>query len=325
MNKKPTRLAYTTILFMLVVSIAIPTLHSTGATTATLLEFSLPIPEAEGEDWNTLVGVGTVLRYPPDWQGQPYQAQGNVRDGATYEFIWTDERGVAARIDMLEIVEPDVGKAAMASEMSHWREHSGHRVEPATVQGHSAWWIQMQEPQSEPPWAMSFAELVWIDYGERVYRLRLRCRAEAEEEGKRVLRQMLSTLEMKAIDWSLAAESLLGFSGGEAMNAANTPSALAGVPYDRSAAYDYAETYWNELNNDDGCYLWYNGSTLDCTYHAGDWGVDGAHFVNRAVRAGGRPIPGLWDGAALRVTDLRNWLQSDGVANYSFSVPGRGR
>ena len=100
MNKKPTALSYMTILFVLVISITIPTLHSTGSTTAIPIEFSLPIPEADVEDWNTLVGVGTMFHYPPGWQGRPYQAQGGVRDGATYEFLRSDERGLVTRIDV---------------------------------------------------------------------------------------------------------------------------------------------------------------------------------------------------------------------------------
>lgn len=99
MNKKPTVLSYTTILLVLVISITIPTLYSTGSTAATPIKFSLPITEAEMEDWNTVVGVGTMFHYPSGWQGRPYQAQGGVRDGATYEFVWADEQGVTARID----------------------------------------------------------------------------------------------------------------------------------------------------------------------------------------------------------------------------------
>ena len=61
MSKKPTALSYKTILLVLVISTAIPTLHSTGSTAATPIEFSLPITEAKTEDWNTLIGVGTML------------------------------------------------------------------------------------------------------------------------------------------------------------------------------------------------------------------------------------------------------------------------
>ena len=322
MNKKPTALSCTTIVIVLAVSTSILKLHSTGSTAAKPIEFSLPITETEMEDWNALVGVGTVLHYPPDWQGQPYQAQGGVRDGATYEFVWVDERGVVARIDVLEIVNPDTGAEAMASEVSHWQQHGprrGHRLEQVTVQDHPAWWINGGSTDGVA--SANVTDIVWIDEGERMYRFRLRCRAEARREGERVLRQMLSTLEPKAVDWSRAAEPQQGLTGGAAASEAYTPAALAGVPYDRSAAYGYAETYWDGSNptNDDGCYLWYNGSTLDCTYHDGDWGVDGAHFVNRAVHAGGRPIPGLWDGAALRVADLRGWLQSDGWTSVAAS------
>jgi hypothetical protein len=320
MNKKPTALSYTTILLVLVISIAIPTLHSTGSTAATPIEFSLPITGAKMEEWNTLVGVGTMFHYPPDWQGRPYRAQGGVRDGATYEFVWTNEQGVTARIDVLEIVNPDTGAVAMASEVSYWQQQGprrGYRLEQIMEQDHPAWWISGGATDGVAD--ANVTDVVWIDEGKRVYRFRLHCRAEVRQASERVLRQMLSTLEPKAVDWSRAAEPRQGLSGGEARGEAYTPAALAGVPYDRSATYDYAETYWDVLNNDDACYLWYNGSTLDCTYHDGDWGVDGAHFMNRAVHAGGRPIPGLWGGAALRVADLRDWLQSDGWTGVDAS------
>lgn len=70
-------------------------------------EFSLPLTEVEMEGWHVLAGVGAILHYPPEWQGRPYQAQGGVRDSATYELVWSDERGVAARIEILEIVNPE--------------------------------------------------------------------------------------------------------------------------------------------------------------------------------------------------------------------------
>ena len=62
----------------------------------------------------------------------------------------------------------------------------------------------------------------------------------------------------------------------------------------------------------DSCYLWYNGSILDCVQNAGDFGEDGAHFLNRAVYAGGRPIPGLYAVSAVNVAGLRNWSLADG-------------
>jgi len=293
----------------------IPIWQSSGSTATIPPEFTLSIPETEVEDWNTLIGVGSRLRYPPDWQGRPYRAQGSVRDGATYEFVRSDEHGVVARIDVLEIVNPDTGAEAMASELAYWRQHGprrGYRLEQVTVQDHPAWRVSGGDRDSIA--SANVTGMVWVEQDERVYRFRLRCQAEASEESKHVLRQMLSTLEATTVDWSRAAEPPPTLSGVEALSGMNTISAFASVAYDRDAAYDYAETYWDGSSptNDDGCYLWYNGSTLDCTYHAGDWGVDGAHFVNRAVHAGGRSIPGLWEGAALRVADLRDWLQSDG-------------
>ncbi len=315
MFKKPTVLSYTTILFVLVVSIAIPPLHSTDSAAVESGEPFSPTSEASVEDWDTLVGVGTVFYYPPDWQARPYQAQGGVRDGAAYEFVWADARGVAARIEVLEIVERSSGVRSLTSELSYWQQHGperGYEVTRATVRDWPAWWIDGGGTE---------AEMLWVDAGERVYRFRLHCRAEAREEGVRVLRRMLATLEVTEVDWSRAAGPPSVPSSGRATSGVElAPAALTGVPYYRRAAYAYAETYWEQQGNDDGCYLWYNDDgTLDCQQNPGDDRVDGAHFVNRAVHAGGRPIPGLWDGAALRVADLRDWLVSDGWTEIAAS------
>ncbi len=298
----------------------IPSWQSSGSAVAISPEFTLPIPKTE--DWHTFIGVGSVLHYPPDWRGRPYRAQGSVRDGATYEFVRANEHGVVARIDVLEIVNSDTGAEAMATELAYWRRHGpgrGYRLEQVSMQGRPAWWVR--SGTTDDTASTNVTSLVWVAQGERVYRFRLRCRAEAREESERVLQQMLSTLEATAVDWSRAAESPQALSGVGAVNETNAISTLASVPYDRSAAYDYAETYWDGSSptNDDGCYLWYNGSTLDCTYHDGDWGVDGAHFVNRAVHAGGRPIPNQPALEGVRVADLRDWLQSDGWTGVAAS------
>jgi hypothetical protein len=273
----------------------------------TPVEFSLPIPDTEAETWASFTGVGTKVKYPPGWHGRAYQAQGGVRDSATYEFTWTDAQGLVTRIELLEITNIDTGNIARTTELAYWRQHGalrGYVAEEVTVQGHTAWWIHTEKASST-----GFMGTVWLDYGTRMYRLRIHSREETGEEGARRLRQILATLEVTEVDWNRAAEPpavLLGRS----TNAA--PTAISGVPYNRGAAFNYAQTYYSVQNNADGCYLWYDGSTLDCVYQDGDYGVDGAHFVNRAVHAGDRPIPGLWDGAALRVADLRDWLQADG-------------
>ena len=110
---------FMTVSLVLAVFVAIPTSHSISSGTATSTEFSLPIPDSEGEAWNILVGVGMMLRYPSDWQGRPSQAQGGIRDGATYELAWMGEQGLDARIEVLEIVDPITGRAVMETELSY--------------------------------------------------------------------------------------------------------------------------------------------------------------------------------------------------------------
>lgn len=89
-------------------------------------------------------------------------------------------------------------------------------------------------------------------------------------------------------------------------------ASVQAVSYDRDDAKRYATTFVNQFDNSDDCYLWYNGASLRCSYLEGYWGVDGAHFINRALRSGGLHIPGLWDGEALRVKDLREWVLDHG-------------
>jgi len=105
----------------------------------------------------------------------------------------------------------------------------------------------------------------------------------------------------------------------------SSTTSVQAVSYDRDAAVNYANTFVNVFGNSDGCYLWWNGSSLSCSYLEGYWGVDGAHFVNRALGAGGLSIPGLWSGVALRSRELRSWLLANGgqeVGNLSDLQPG---
>ncbi len=281
---------------------------------ATSGEFTLPIPADDIQNWPVFVGVGYTLHYPPGWQALPHRSPGGVRDGATFDFVRLDGN---AKIEMLEIIGSDT--TVMTSELSYWQKQAGngrYHLQAVTIQGHSAWWIDAVEPQA----GANRRATLWIDWEERSYRLRLYCQPEVCEESKRLLRQMLSTLALTGVDWNRApgppSVSSVETAPGEGVM---TVAALASIPYDRNGAYAYADAYWEQEANDDGCYLWSNGSDLDCIEDSGDYGVDGAHFVNRAVYAGGRPIPGLWDNAALRVADLRNWLQGDGWTTAAAS------
>jgi hypothetical protein len=264
-------------------------------------EFTLPIPTGADKDWQAFTGVGHALRYPPAWQAQPYQAQGGVRNSAMFQFLWTDPHGITVQVEALEIVNATDGAAVMETELGYWRqqaEQRDYRVEAVTVQGHPGWWIHATHPLD----GMRLAGTLWADWGERVYRFRLRCRPAVCVESEQQLRQMLSTLQVVAVDWQRAPGPPPTLSSqivpGEAMVVPDAPTA---VTYNRGAAYAYASTYWNQKTNDDGYYL-----------TSGSYDADGAHFVNRAVHAGGRPIPGLWDAAAVNVAGLRDWLQGDG-------------
>ncbi|CAG0934847.1 hypothetical protein TFLX_03706 [Thermoflexales bacterium] len=273
-------------------------------------EFTKPLIKGTGEEWPTFVGVGHSLRYPPAWQAQSYQAQGGLRNGALFQFSWTDVQGLAAQIEALEIVNASDGVAALDTELAYWQQTTQHAyaVEAVTVQGHPGWWIHAAQPLDP----LGLTGTLWTDWGERIYRFRLICRPAACVESEQQLRQMLSTLQIATVDWQRAPAPPHS-PDRQAMPAEETlvPNSPSIVTYNRSAAYAYANSWWNQQNNSDGCYLWYS-SVLGCVKDPGDYGVDGAHFVNRAVYAGGRPIPALWDAAAVNAVGLRNWLQGDG-------------
>lgn len=296
---------YSLLLIFLVIALGMSAIVTRADTP---VEFSLPIPDSEANTWTLFTGVGTKLEYPPSWQGRAYSTQGGVLDGATYEFIMNDEFGPVTRIEMLEITSADIGNRAQTTELAYWQRYGaqrGYTMEEVTVQGRTSWWIYTEKPAS----SNALLGTLWVDGGERTYRFRIHCREGNDEEGVLRLRQMLSTLKVGTVDWNRAAKLPMMLPEGSSSNA---PSAISGVPYNRSAAFTYAQIYHSIQNNADGCYLWYDGSQVYCTPQNSGYGVDGAHFVNQAVAAGGRGIPGLWDGAASSVADLCDWLQNDG-------------
>ena len=272
-------------------------------------EFTLPMPNGTDNEWLAFIGVGHSLRYPLEWKAQPYQTQGGIRDGAMFQFLWTDPLGLVAQIEELEIVNASDGTAALETELAYWQQTTqrDYQVEAVTVQGHPGWWIHAAQPLDK----LGLKGVLWANLGERVYRFRLTCRPAACMKSEQQLRQMLSTLQVATVDWKRAPGAPPASSQntpGRAMVAPNSP--MVGT-YNRGAAYAYAHSWWNVTNNSDGCYLWYS-LVLGCVKDPGDYGVDGAHFINRAVYAGGRPIPGLNDAAAIDAAALRNWLLADG-------------
>ena len=271
-------------------------------------EFSLPIPEPENEAWPSLLGAGTKVQYPPGWQGRVYRVARGVRDSARYEFENADQE-TPIRIVMLEMVHPETGREVMTNELAYWRDYGtaqGYTLEAVTVQGYPAWWIHA----TITPDATDLSETVWVDMNERVYRLRLHSTTQNRRATVLYLRQLLSTLEVTLLDWSRAPRPAVTLA--PSMLLRHTPTAMAGVPYNRGAAFAYAQTYHNVQNNADNCYIWVDSTTWHCTHQPGAEAADGAHFVNRAVAAGGRPIPNQPHLAGLRVADLGTWLQNDG-------------
>ena len=283
--------------------------HGQTPTVAVGEEFTLPIPNGAANDWLAFTGVGHSLRYPLAWKALPYQTQGGIRAGAMFQFLWTDPLGLVAQIEALEIVDASDGTAVLKTELAYWQQTAprNYQVEAVTVQGYPGWWIHAAQPLD----TLGLMGVLWTNWGDRVYRFRLTCRPAACMESEQQLRQMLSTLQVATVDWNRASVPLPTSSQNTSGRAVVVPNSTSVVNYNRGAAFAYANSWWNVTNNSDGCYLWYS-SVLGCVKDPGDYGVDGAHFINRAVYAGGRPIPGLWDDAAKDVASLSNYLQADG-------------
>jgi len=302
------------VVVMLVGVSTVVAMYPFTASPALLAEFSLPIPQAEIDTWSTFAGVGTQLKYPPGWKGRAYTMQGGVLNGATYAFAGLAGPNPLARIDVLETVTTDT--TTLDAELSYW-QHNGntphYSLEQVTVQGYPAWWIYTQAaPDVTQP-----TGILWIAQGERSYRFRLYSQTGVQATNEQRLRQMASAFVLTTVDWGRAATRARPTQGTSSPASVHTPARASAVTYNRNQALAYAETYYNLHTNSDGCYLWYGGSILDCTYHDSDEARDGAHFVNRAIAAGERPIPPLfpdWPDAAKSVWALRDWLQSDGWA-----------
>lgn len=66
----------------------------------------------------------------------------------------------------------------------------------------------------------------------------------------------------------------------DALVPTNAPNGINWVNYNRTAAYNYAATWWSPNNNDDGYYVWCSGG-IAC---------DGAHYLAHFMQAGGLNI-----------------------------------
>ncbi len=295
-----------------------PLFHSPLLTPEPPQRPEITLRDATGETsrWSRFTDAGFALRYPSDWQVRVLPGQ--VAGTRIVEFAHSMPDGrVDAAIQVWETwLSPDEDWEQDA-ELMFWRERGTQEhaaVEPVLVNGQPGWRVRISGPVV--PGAV--VQSVLVGQEGRLYRFRLYLYQDMiVEPYVRVLGLVMGTLRTRRVSPPFIAPSPTEPT--EAPRALSVSPASTTVNYNRGAAYAYARRWWNKQNNDDGCYLWYNESVLDCTYHSGDWGVDGAHFVNRAVAAGGRPIPGLWNSEARTVSALRTWLLNDGWTVVSAS------
>jgi hypothetical protein len=273
-------------------------------------EVTLRDTTGETARWSQFTSEDFNLRYPSDWQARvlPDQIAGTRIVELTHN---TSDNRIDASIQVWETWLSPGEDWEQEPEVQFYRKQGGqdnHVTEAVLVGGQPGWMMQTQSPINSG----SLMRAVFVAHGSRLYRFRLYMyQDKIIVPHLRTFGLLMGTLQTQQ---GITGPSTL-------MSPEPTPKALTAAPvslaavtanYNRGAAYAYAAAWYNQQNNSDGCYLWYNGSVLDCVFNSGDYGVDGAHFVNRAVAAGGRPIPGLWNFEARTISVLRTWLINDG-------------
>lgn len=271
--------------------------------------------------WQTFSTTGFLIRYPTDWHMRLLPAQ--LIDTQAVEFYHsTPDNLVDASISVYETrLAPDENWQ-QDPELLFWREQGAqidHPSEAVLVNGDTGWLVRSQRSSFL---SGDLTRAVFVARNGRLYRFRLRLfQDQPLEPDLRIFGLMLGTLQSTPnVGMSPKTAPTPSNVTKPLLPRASDPKAVSAGAYNRGAAYAYAATWWNQRNNSDGCYLWYNGSVLDCVQNAGDYGVDGAHFVNRAVWAGGRPIPQLlpsYPAEARSVSALRTWLINDGWTSVS--------
>jgi len=285
-------------------------------------EVSLPDTTGETAKWSIFTSTGFIVRHPSDWQARTLPDQ--IAGTQIIEFAHIAPSGrVDAAIQVWETWLSSDSDWEQEPELRFWREQNAKQdrlTERALVGGQPGY--LMQTKRIAPG---DLSQAVFVMQKGRLYRFRLYLyQTKVIEPHLRTFGLMIGTLQTR--DASRPASLAPSATMPEMPLAAQASlAAITNYNYNRGAAYAYAATWWQEQNNSDGCYLWDSESVLDCIYHSGDRGVDGAHFVNRAVWTGGRPIPQLiperpYDVLeAIRVSSLRAWLINDGWTTVSAS------
>jgi hypothetical protein len=276
-------------------------------------EVTLRDTTGETARWSQFTSEGFDLRYPSDWQARvlPDQIAGTRIVEFTHS---TPDNRVDASIQVWETWLSPGEDWEQEPEVQFYRKQAGqanHVAEPVLVSGQPGWMTQAQPPINSG----SLMRAVFVARESRLYRFRL-CAYQDKIIAPylRTFGLLMSTLQTR-LDPNRPSTLTPLESAPKALAAGPVSLAAVTANYNRGAAYAYAAAWYNQQNNGDGCYLWYNGSVLDCVFNSGDYGVDGAHFVNRAVWSGGRPIPQLLPSYPLEartVSALRSWLINDG-------------
>lgn len=239
----------------------LPVFRSPLSTPQPPLRAEVTLRDVTGETtkWLRFTDAGFTLRYPPDWQVRVLPSQ--IAGTRIIEFAHSTPDGwVDAAIQVWETWLSSSEHLEQDPELVFWRTHAeeGRYIEPVLVGGRPGWRVRT----SQPIVAGTLVQTVLVEREGRLYRFRLYLYQDTVVEPYvRVLGLMMGALRTRKSTG--APISPMPSEPAEVLQPLSAGHASMRVNYNRGAAYAYTRTWWNKQNNDDGCYLWYNGRVLD--------------------------------------------------------------
>ncbi len=271
-------------------------------------EMALSDVSGETASWQVFTGTwGFTIRYSPNWEIIVDPGQGHAANTHIVEFRYALPNSYVI-LEVRETVLPPGTDWHTDPEVSLWHvadDWPNYHLETVSLNGQDAWLAQLKEAE-----ILSLQQMIFTGNNDRLYSFRLHSSLPMSDSVWQTFALMLGTFQPGNGPVKLEKPyTAFPFRGTGILSSLNTSAS----GYDRAEVYQYAQTYHNQNANNDGCYLWYTSTAgVDCTWRSGAIGVDGAHFVNRAVNVGGRPIPNWPQVEGAQVAALRDWLVNDG-------------
>ncbi len=141
---------------------------------------------------------------------------------------------------------------------------SGYSIHEITVKGIPAWEIMPEMPED------GFCKEILIDWPDAWIHFQLAYEDDPQIcDENEAFALVVSSLQIHVEEQHPEGD----------VNEPASPAAPEWVNYNRTAAYNYAASWWSPNNNDDGYYYWCSG-----------WACDGAHYLAHFMQAGGLSI-----------------------------------